>query len=154
MIIDNSDNAKVYRVYTIFYLIPALILLVYSFLDFPRVEYIWLAISMLCFGMVVWYNLPKPHYIHFNEDNKVFIIRYCYAGLVKFKNKEIIIPREELYGYDIIETLNGRRKALVVKIQTGTQVLRYQPIYISALISKDLSNLKAILDNQIAENWE
>ena len=154
MIIDNRDSAKVYKIYNIFYLIPASVLLVYSLIDFPKVEFIWLAVSIVCFGMLVWYNLPKPHYIHFDEDNKVFLFRYCYAGLIKFKNREIIIPREELYGYEILESLKGRRKALVLKVQRGTQVSRYQPIFISAMIPRDISNLKAILDKQIEENWE
>jgi len=154
MIIDNQGDARVYKVYTLFYLVPAVILFVYAFLDFPQIEYIWLLISILCFAMVAWYNLQKPHYIHFEEDPKVFILRYYFAGLIKLRNSEIIIKREELYGYDIVSSFFGKRKALIIKIQKGTQVSRYKPIYISALSPKDTSNLKAILDQQIENNWE
>ena len=117
-----------------------------NFLPLENYQYALLIVFLFALFSYLWYG-QNNSFFSINTNQNAIIIKY-FKILPKFINKKpkmVKIPKSAYVKYSIETSYFGRRKALYLFQNTKKGVVKYPPIYISALNEEEIQKLKLAL---------
>jgi len=128
--------------------IPVSFLGVYKNDFLPLKDYQYaLLIAALFFSIgIYWYGL-KQYFFSLNTNTNDIVIKYfrIVPKFITLKPKMIKIPKNTYVKYTIETSFFGKRKALILFQRTKKGVVKYPPIYITALNKDEINKLTIAL---------
>ena len=115
-------------------------------LPLENYQYALLIVSLFAFFSYLWYG-QNNSFFSINTNGNAIVIKY-FKILPKFISKKprmVKIPKTAYVKYSIETSYLGRRKALYLFQNTKKGVVKYPPIYISALNEEEMQKLKLAL---------
>jgi len=115
-------------------------------LPLENYQYALLIVFLFIAFSYLWYAQNKS-FFSINTNGNIIVIKY-FKILPKFisrKPKMVKIPKSAYVKYSIETSYFGRRKALYLFQNTKKGVVKYPPIYISALDEDEMQKLKLAL---------
>lgn len=91
-------------------------------------------------------SMLELNYIYFSDDNDKITMRYFSMSVLNKKKYSIVIPRKELGGYEIRESLWGLKKKIILLHRFNGKDAKYPPVSISGLNKEEFQTLIKTLD--------
>lgn len=117
-----------------------------KYLPLENYEFALLILAIFLVLSYFWYGAKKS-YFSLDANGNSIIIKYFVITPKFFKTKPqmVKIPKSSFFKYNIESSFFGMKKSLFLFQKTPKGVVKYPPIYISALNSNELEMLKKAL---------
>jgi len=97
--------------------------------------------------LFVLFNILRDfNYIYFNDEGDKLVLRYFSLSIFTQKKNSIEIPKRSFAGYKIEKSIAGLKERLVLFQQLENRIARYPGVSITALTSKQKSDILDSLD--------
>lgn len=109
----------------------------------------WTFIVLFLYVLITFYPaLLRYRYIYFSDDGPSIILRFYSAGTFKGKRNSYEIPKGEFAGYELQNYTPGL-KMIIIKRKVDRKVVKYPPVHLGSLKSKELNIIKESLDKAL-----
>jgi len=116
---------------------------------------LWLGIDRFSWALIIGLiylisltaeSMLELNYIFFSDDNDKITMRYFSMSVLNKKKNSIQIPRKELGGYEIRESLWGLKKKIILLHRFNGKDAKYPPVSLSGLNKEEYQSLILALD--------
>lgn len=113
-------------------------------------KYQWVIfVALVYLILVILLRMRQLNYFYFSDEGDKILIRYYPIHPMVQKKKAIQIPKIGLVGYDIITSVLGFKKVIILQQSVKGKVATYPPIGITALNRKEIELLEQYLDRYV-----
>jgi len=110
-------------------------------------KYQWaMIIVILYFLSIVFESMLELNYIYFSDRDDHIILRYFSMSILNKKKNSIEIPKNAFAGYQIISSMKGVKKKIILLQKIKDKIAKYPPVSISSLNKKQLTQMINSLD--------
>jgi len=111
--------------------------------------FVILAITLVYILYIVFAYISNYNYFSFNDESEKLIFRFVSLRPFDNEKKAIEMLKKDFHGYKIHKSLFNVKQELILLVKSKKGIAQYPGISITALNKKQLSLLKAAL-NQLA----
>jgi hypothetical protein len=159
MTFDNSKSIIKFRIrlFVVTTVVLAYLILTYmaEIIKFPVLgmsETYWtLILTVIWLIIAITPMVLNYQFIYFSDDSDKLVIRYFNAGIFGGKKNSVEIDKRTFSGYTTETRFFGFILSLTLLQRFNEGIAKYPPIYISALSSKERSQLFRILNSYSAD---
>ena len=110
-------------------------------------KYQWALIIGLFYVLsIIFESMLEMNYIYFSDKDDLIILRYFSMSLFSKKKNSIEIPKTAFGGYQIISSLKGLKKKIILYQKIKDKTAKYPPVSITSLNKKQLKQIIITLD--------
>lgn len=155
MTIDNSNFAikdrKQFYMMIIFLTVSLPIIFLADPLDeeitgIPRI--IWALIAIIIYLAVNIYRFVLDyHFVNYSDAGEKLVFKYYTLRPFMQKRMSIEIQKSNFVKFEILTSVFGKKKTLILFQKINKNLAKYPPISLSALSSEDISKLRSSLNS-------
>lgn len=113
-------------------------------------KYSWsLVVGLIYILVLTIEGMLEMNYIYFSDERENIIFRYFSMSIFNRKKNSIEIPKEAFAGYEILESLNGYKKKIILKQRLKTSVVKYPAVCLNSLTNEQRNALVMCLDKHV-----
>ncbi|MGD2035482.1 MAG: hypothetical protein PVF73_10525 [Bacteroidales bacterium] len=110
-------------------------------------KYQWALILALVYSIsIIFESALEMNYIYFADKDDIIMLRYFSMSLFSKKKNSIEIPKKAFGGYQLIISLWGMKKRIILYHKIKDKEAKYPPVSISSLNKKQINQLTLTLD--------
>jgi len=147
MVIDIKEIAsrvKLGSMLAILVLVSVVVLdLIYTWAPMHILEYLCLALFVI---LEAYLFIKKFNYISYNSDGFKIIIKYTSIGLMSAGNYKLEIPKKDFVKVEVVKTILGMRKSILIYVKTPDGVAKFKPISVSLMSRAELNDMVSDLE--------
>ncbi len=110
-------------------------------------KYQWaMIIGLLYFLSIVFESILDLNYIYYSDRDEHIIFRYFSMSILNKKKNSIEIPKNVFAGYQLISSMKGIKKKIILLQKIKDKIAKYPPVSISSLNKRQFKQLIDSLD--------
>jgi CDP-diglyceride synthetase len=110
-------------------------------------KYQWaMIIGLLYFLSIVFESVLELNYIYYSDRDDPIVFRYFSMSIFNKKKNSIEIPKNAFAGYQLISSLKGMKKKIILLQRIKDKIAKYPPVSISSLNKRQFRQLIDSLD--------
>lgn len=117
-------------------------------LGIPKYQWV-IFVALLYLILVLLSGMRQLNYFYFSDEGDKILVRYYPIRPLVQKKKAVQIPKIGLVGYDIISSVLGFKKVLILQQKVKGKVAIYPPIGITSLNKSEIELLEKHLDKYV-----
>ncbi len=110
-------------------------------------KYQWaMIIGGLYFLSIIFESFVEMNYIYFSDTDEFIILRYFSMSIFNKSKNSIEIPKNTFAGYQLITSLKGMKKKIILQQRIKDKTAKYPAVSVSSLNKKQLKQILTALD--------
>jgi len=158
MKIDNKRNT--YRLWlgrmvtTIVFTVAILVIIFIPWFDNPEARLSKYHLVILIAIVYILLNLnnylKRPHFVSYNDQGEMIILRYYPLSLFTSKKHSIEIPKKQLVKFELQDFYFGSQQMIILYQNFRNKVAKYPPISLSAVDKEDRERIIQSLNKYVS----